>query len=342
MKRARICILIALTLIFVLGFGSTALADEGDGETHVEAQMVNPPPSPYDLSYYPEGDCQITAEYSWTIQKNANESIVSIKPGQTDDVIYTISAEKTLVSSSTNETIKGCIGIDPHRGNKVKVVVSACLKEDGQIIASQEDITSDWSAEDRVLEYDPSFTPQSGSSYEIVFTGTCWLWAAGLPSQNINETISITVSEDITNDFIDVTDTISSNLPTGITSNYNGGLFSFNDSGSQEYTVLFENIDQSSGSFTVTNVARIDQTQYEAPPVTVTVKVPKKSKPPEPREERKVVYPDETPAPEAAAAATELPKTGGLIEWEWIALAGGLLTSGGGAMYLVRRRKMKK
>lgn len=343
MKRARICILLALTLVFVLGFGSTALAEEGEGEILAETLTHNPPQSPYDLTFTINGDCKITTEYAWTISKTSDLSAVSIKPGESADVKYTITAEKTMVNETAEENVSSSIGIDTHNGNKVKVVVQACVKEDGTPIPDTiEDLTSDWSSQDRSINYNPAFTPKTGSSYEIVYTGKCWLWGDG--SKDINESLSITVNNDSINGTINVTDTVSSGLPSSITSSYGGGGYTFSDSGSQEYTVTFENVSQTSGTFTVTNTAKIDETQYEALPVDVTVKVPKKSSgDPEPREERKVRWPDRTPPPEELeSASVELPHTGGFLEWEWIALAGGMLASGGGALYLVRRRKMKK
>lgn len=339
MKRARICILLALTLVFVMGFGSTALAN----------------PCPIQTSYSASYQCETA--YTWSISKDANPKTVELGVGESQPIEYIVTAQKAVASKTATSTITGAFSMTLGSGY-CRANVKAYVKENESKIGSTEKIVIDDTYGTKFHDgdswpYDSEYTPDPAKSYQVVYEGWMQWWSGSgmdIESEDIDVTYNVDVSDTPINGSINIQDVMdASGLPSQVTVDYTGQTWSdITDSGQlPAYIATVTNNGNKSASTgdmintaTALNIEGVDPAS-----VTVTVTTPKvsKPKPPEPREERKVRWPDRTPPPEELeSASVELPKTGGFIEWEWLALAGGMIASGGGALYLVRRRKMKK
>ena len=330
MKRARICFLLALTLVFVLGFGSTALAT-----------------SSYTLSATGEGEVQTI--YNWTIDKSAvPQGDLNLSVGESQVVDYTINVNKEeetgfliTVSGTLSMIVNAENGLDVDSVTAKFYKYSTLINEE----TLESDPHYDPSSTAYTFDYDYDTTDSLGyGNYTIVFN----VYSSNHRDRDTSTSVSFTLVD--VNKEVTVSDAVTSGLPADVAAApdaaYLGTWPNISTSTPITYSVEFTNNGNKSGnSWPYDNTATIQETGQQDS-ATVTVSVPKvdSGNPPEPREERKVRWPDRTPPPEesAAPAAVELPKTGGFIEWEWIALAGGMLASGGGALYLVRRRKMKK
>jgi|GEM_PF-4619470 len=305
MKRARICILLALALVFVLGFGSTALAADDSGTPPADEQpaatLMSDGP---DLSTYGK----IHPYGSITVIKTINSENGDPQPGITFKLFW---GKKQLAS--------GVTGAD---GQVIFNVYWA-----GQYVVVEEvptGYTSSWSDNDKhVNMWKPGNKTERVVNYEN--PGSICIdkrkgSAEGDPMEGI--TFTLFVGEE--------------QIASGATDAE--GKLCFEELPPGTY-ILVEDV-PSGYKTSLEDNQQITVTPGETVSITV---INKKKSNPEPRDERKVRWPDRTPPPEELeSASVELPHTGGFIEWELLALAGGMLASGGGALYLARRRKMKK
>lgn len=357
MKRARICFLLALTLIFVLGFGSSALATTSTvrlGNLH---------------DYY-----ECVANFNWDIAKSVDPSILTLKSGESGTVTYTIDVTKEEAITVLKKpycklylTVWGD-GYDAERF--INTTITAWVEDtsgnrvnDVEKLADNQTFEPSGGVGQRESKtYSFNYTPDlslssaqvAAADYRIAFHVEATRqkrivgdWENEGPDIDTTKTADFSDFCTVHDDPITVQDNMgASDLPSTITYNYHSQSWNVTDAGPITYPVQFvNNGDNTENSYTFQNIASIvdtDTISDATVTINVTPKPTKKPNPPEPREERKVRYPDPTPSPDLEAASVELPKTGGFIEWEWIALAGGMLASGGGALYLVRRRKMKK
>jgi len=356
MKRARICILLAITLILVLGFGSTALASEGEGGD-IGAQSIGPPPKPT-MSVTGSGKSETI--YDWMIEKAADKSGITLPLEASETVAYTISLEKG--KGRTVNTVSGTLSLTVYSDTGFKVhSISAWVEKDppgpgswSEVPGTKQTLVGETTYQkgSHTIQYSAN-VPDASGPFRVKFKVDI------VQNPDDPEPVSngFQLAPSTVNDKITVSDVASATgVPDAISivpdANYLGTWSNIQSDRTITYTVTFTNTGNTTGgSGPYDNEATIVETEQSAT-ASVQVDVPQPQptpeptpdpNPPEPRDERKVRWPDRTPPPEEVAAdAVPLPRTGGLIEWEWVALVGGMLTSGGGALYLVRRRKFKK
>ena len=330
MKRARIYFLFALSLALVLGFGSTALANNNDYSLSISAGATE------------------TTVYNWTISKTVAPDSVSVPIGQPATVNYQIDVDRKDALSTTKK-LNSTLTVDVKEDSGIKIrtirikvysfwnhnwveIENKNIENNGNNGKQYDKGPHDFGYSRDVI----------GEKYKVRYE----VEIVGLPDKNIDSE-EISVQQAVQP--INITDTATASLPAQVTADYTGNQWEVGADGLSHYDIDYPVIFTNAGNGaeecgTFANTATIVEIPTESADASVSVCVPKATNPnpPEPREERKnaVRWPDRTPPPEEAPA--ELPKTGGFIEWEWLALAGGMLTSGGGALYLVRRRKMKK
>lgn len=348
MKRSlKLLIVLAVSLTILLGFSSTAFASGPPCSITIK-----------DLT----STLKVTTPYTWSIEKTVPPTELTLAEGASGDVTYDLDVTKVAGESTVEGSMSCKIKADVNYGEQAKVDIKVYITEDGKkLTATEENLTNSFPYGDVTLNYAPTFTPKAGSSYAVAYEGTVyWDWSSSQKkwkeSAIVKDSKGFTVENlaSITAP-ISVTDTVGT-LPDGITASPATHDWSdINDGLDESYTVTYTNNGADPGTYTVTNTAVINETEQNDG-ASITIKVltpdetpaptptPKPHDPPEPRDERKVRWPDRTapPAQTAAPVAVALPRTGGFIEWEWIALAGGMLTSCGGGLYLARRRRMKK
>lgn len=298
MKRARICILLAITLIFVFGFGSIALANgpdlaaDGFGSPHGKICIEKTINSL-------DGDPQEGVMFELYRLRHFGWEKVEAKDTESDG----------------------------------KVCFNGLVYDDYKVVEVVPDgYTSSWKGNEKQVKIDKW---HKTINLEVVNTEN--------PGHICIEKRESSVEGEPMQGIL-FTLTCGETQIEGYTDVY--GIVCFDQLEPGTYTLVEENVPN---GYTTSLTAENNQITVgpgeEKSIVVINTKIPDPHDPPEPRDERKVRWPDRTPPPEeleAAADAVPLPRTGGLIEWEWVALAGGMLTSGGGALYLIRRRRIKK
>lgn len=333
MKRARLCLMLAICLVVVLGFGSTALARPGCPPT--------PPPIPsYELSADGEGEVQTI--YNWTIDKTVETNgDINLSVGESHMVNYAVALTKG--EGDTTKEITGTLTmtVNDSDGIDVKwVKAKVHRKHDGDF--GEQTLVSDphYGPGTYIFDYSTPVNHINGEfriEFEVEIQGS---------DDKECETSYFSITPQTVNDSVTVQDVMDgSGLPSQVSfvpdPNYQaaGGQVIADESKVIEFQVVFTNDgNKSASSGTFTNTATILELE-KSDSTTIDVSVPKVGTT---KTKTKTVEVLVTPEPTAAPVEVELPKTGGFIEWEWIALAGGLLTSCGGGLYLIRRRRMKK
>jgi LPXTG-motif cell wall-anchored protein len=336
MKRARFYLLLAISLVIVFGFGSTALAWPGP-----PCPSPTPPPPPsYTLCATGQGEIQTI--YNWTIEKSVEtHGDMNLSVGESQVVDYKIEVGKEeetgfgiLVTGTLSMTVNAEDGLDV-------VSITGKLHKSGDGDFGVQTLASgthyDPSGDPYTFDYSYFTTDHLGPGfYSLIFE----VDASNHSDRDTSADVSFAFVD--VNDEVTVTDVVASGLPGNVVAapdgDYQETRTGIVGPETFEYTVTFTNNGNKSGnSWPYDNTATIVETEQSSS-ASVTVSVPKEKT----KTKTKTVVVEVTPEPTAAPVAVELPKTGGFIEWEWIALAGGLLTSCGGGLYLIRRRRMKK
>lgn len=337
MKRARFLFLLAICLVVSMAFGGTALASQ----------------KPYSMDV--SGSGQSTTTYDWTIQKSADQSEFSLSVGQSQTVNYAITLDKG--DGSTVNTVNGTLTLTVHWPNGIDVnTIKAYVQKKGsgsnwnKVSGTEQTVVSDqhYAMGTHKIEYSAT-VPEASGQYRVKFEVDR---KQSLDDEE-DESSGFSLTASAVNDTITVVDNpddggMPGSIDIAPDSDYLGTWPGIADDEVINYSIVFTNIaNESGGSGFFENEASIQETKQSAiASVTVNVPAPTPRPTPNPTPKPKPKPRDRstpTPVPtELDAASVALPRTGGLIEWEWIALAGGMLSGCGGGLYLLRRRRMKK
>lgn len=317
MKRARILILLVICLVVSMAFGGTALAS-----------------SRYTIRGGAEGE--VSTVYDWSIQKTVDtHGDINLSKGESQVVDYAIALDKD--DGTFGITVSGTLTLNVNASEGIDIrSIKARLHKSGGGDYGEKTLPSEahYGPGTYTFDYDYSTTDALGpGNYRIEYD----VDIVGPDDKSVDAPFTFGFS--VINDEITVVDTLDgSDLPDDVSFAANGDFLGtwggISDDTVLNYQVMLENQgNKKGGSGVLENTAVIQETE-ESSSASVEVTVPKE------KTKTKTVEVVVTPVPSAAPAP--LPKTGGLVEWELIALAGGMLTSCGGGLYLLRRRRMKK